>query len=235
MQDCKRQQLASSCPSVCLCAWNNSLPTGRIFMKFYICAFFSKFCREIKVLLKSEKNNACFTWRRFHILDNISPISLRIKNVSNNYCRENQGTYFTFNKFFLENRTVYEIMSKHVVESGGLQTIWRLHVIRAYTRPRPCIHTHTRARSHTQTHTHTHKYIILIAFPRQQWFRERVSLLRYIYIACLVMYVLGLCCGLVLHNIHKSSTVLIWLQNDPVLEASSCWDISETPCRLSNP
>jgi hypothetical protein len=34
-------------------------------------------------------------------------------------------------------------------------------------------------------HTHT-KYVILIAFPLQQWLQERVSLLRYTYIACLI-------------------------------------------------
>ena len=32
---------------------------------------------------------------------------------------------------------------------------------------------------HTHTHTHTHKYVILTAFPRQQWFRKRASMLRY--------------------------------------------------------
>jgi hypothetical protein len=36
--------------------------------------------------------------------------------------------------------------------------------------------------------TDTHpKYVILIAFPRQQWLRERSSVLRYTYIACLVL------------------------------------------------
>jgi hypothetical protein len=31
----------------------------------------------------------------------------------------------------------------------------------------------------THTHTHTHsEYVILIAFPRQQWLQERASLLR---------------------------------------------------------
>jgi hypothetical protein len=29
------------------------------------------------------------------------------------------------------------------------------------------------------------EYVILIAFPLQQWLRERASLLRYTYIACL--------------------------------------------------
>ena len=35
------------------------------------------------------------------------------------------------------------------------------------------------------TDTHS-QYIILIAFPRQQWLRERALVLRYTYIACLV-------------------------------------------------
>ena len=35
-----------------------------------------------------------------------------------------------------------------------------------------------------QTHS---EYIILIAFPRQQWLRERSSMLPYTYIACLVV------------------------------------------------
>jgi hypothetical protein len=30
------------------------------------------------------------------------------------------------------------------------------------------------------------EYVILIAFPRQEWLRERSSMLRYTHIACLV-------------------------------------------------
>jgi hypothetical protein len=36
------------------------------------------------------------------------------------------------------------------------------------------------------TDTHS-EYVILIAFPQQQWLRERASLLRYRYISCLVL------------------------------------------------
>jgi hypothetical protein len=36
------------------------------------------------------------------------------------------------------------------------------------------------------TDTHS-QYRILIAFPVQQWLRERASMLRYTYITCLVM------------------------------------------------
>jgi hypothetical protein len=32
------------------------------------------------------------------------------------------------------------------------------------------------------------EYVILIAFPRQEWLRENVSMLRHTYIACLVLY-----------------------------------------------
>jgi hypothetical protein len=36
------------------------------------------------------------------------------------------------------------------------------------------------------TDTHS-EYAIFITFPRQQWFHERASMLRYTYIACLVL------------------------------------------------
>ena len=42
------------------------------------------------------------------------------------------------------------------------------------------------------TDTHS-EYVILIAFPRQQWLRERTSLLR-LYVQCLSRYILnGIC------------------------------------------
>ena len=50
-------------------------------------------------------------------------------------------------------------------------------VTRSKHTPTPCTHTSVR------THTWTCARVILIAFPRQQWFRERASVLRYTYIA----------------------------------------------------
>ena len=54
--------------------------------------------------------------------------------------------------------------------------------------PHPHTHalTHPHARAHARARTHTQKCVILIAFPLQQWFHERASVLRYAYIACLV-------------------------------------------------
>jgi len=40
------------------------------------------------------------------------------------------------------------------------------------------------------TNTHS-QYVMLIAFPLQQWLNERVSMLRYTYIACIVRAVNG--------------------------------------------
>jgi hypothetical protein len=58
-------------------------------------------------------------------------------------------------------------MSKNMVEPERPQTIWRIRVAcPKATRAQARARSHT----HTHTHTHTHKYVILIAFPLQQWF-----------------------------------------------------------------
>ena len=42
--------------------------------------------------------------------------------------------------------------------------------------------------AHDDAPTHPHTYVIFMAFSRQQWFRERVSVLRYRYIVCIVTF-----------------------------------------------
>jgi hypothetical protein len=44
-------------------------------------------------------------------------ILLRMRSVSDRSCRENQHTHFMFNNFVSENRAIYEIMWKNMVES----------------------------------------------------------------------------------------------------------------------
>ena len=146
----------------------------------------------------------------FMTISRLIPITVR--NVSNKSCRKNQNTRFMFSNFFSENRVVCEIMSKNMVEPGRPQTIWRMPVawwiskathVQAHAQarthtPAPThmhtrtltharAHTHIRARAHTHTHTHTEICNKLhISYPQQQWFRERASVLRYMYIACLL-------------------------------------------------
>jgi hypothetical protein len=43
----------------------------------------------------------------------------------------------------------------------------------------------------TNMHTHS-ETVTLIAFPLQQWFRERVSILGFTYMACFVIFKLSL-------------------------------------------
>jgi hypothetical protein len=49
-------------------------------------------------------------------------ILLKMRSVSDKIRRENQNTYFMFNKFLSENRTVYE-MSENIVEPDMLKII----------------------------------------------------------------------------------------------------------------
>jgi len=83
-------------------------------------------------------------------------------------------THFVFNLFFFENRAVYEIMWKNIVERGRLQmTIWRTRIVCWITKA---------------THTQSLEYVKLIAFPLQQWSCERAPMLRYTHIACLAQW-----------------------------------------------
>jgi len=96
-----------------------------------------------------------------------------MKNVPHKSCGENQNTHFMFNNFlFFENRGVYEIMRKNTVEPDRPQmTIWRMRI--ACWIPKG-------------TNTLS-EYVILIAFPLQQWLYERASVLRRTYTASLVI------------------------------------------------
>ena len=70
-----------------------------------------------------------------------------------------------------ENRAVHEIMWENNVQPGRPHmTIWRRRIARWIPKA---------------TNTHL-GYVILIAFPLQQWFHRRVSMLRYAHISCLV-------------------------------------------------
>ena len=93
-----------------------------------------------------------------------------MRNVLDKSHRENESTHFIFDAFFfppLENRTVYEIMSKNVVETeepqmtsqyggyalrAGLARLYARTRMHTLTRPDTHMHvrTHARASMHTQ-------------------------------------------------------------------------------------
>ena len=130
-----------------------------------------------------------------------------MRNVSDKSCRENQNTHFVFNNFPPppENRAVYEIIWKNVVQCNGPQVAIRpMCIARLVSKA-------------TETHS---EYVTIIAVPLQQQLRERASMLRHTYTACLVhsqrtierfngrrLERRGLPWA-VFHEIHKRSTAL---------------------------
>ena len=99
---------------------------------------------------------------------------LRMRNVPDKSCRENQNKHFVFSTFPPppENGTVCEIMWKNIVERCGSQmTMCRKRIACWITKA---------------TNKHS-EYVILIACPLQQWLQESASALRYTYIVCLVI------------------------------------------------
>jgi len=83
----------SVCRSVGLSARENSAPTGRIFVKFYVTSFSLKSVQEIKVSLISDNNNLYFTRGPIYVTDHISLSYFRMKYALDKSCRENQNTH----------------------------------------------------------------------------------------------------------------------------------------------
>jgi hypothetical protein len=81
-------------------------------------------------------------------------------------------THILYSTTFSADLTVYVIISKNVVEPERAQVAIQRRVARWVSKA-------TRGQAHARAGARTHKYIILISFRRQQWFRERASILRY--------------------------------------------------------
>ena len=107
-----------------------------------------------------------------------SSVLLRMKNISDKGCRENQNTSFVFSYLFSKIVPFTRKRGKILYSGEGHMTIWRMRIACWITKA-------------ANTHTHTHS-VLLIAFPLQQWLHERPSMLHYTYIACLVTYIFGI-------------------------------------------
>jgi len=138
----KRPLLASACLSVRLSVRMEQLGSKWTdFREIWYLSILRKSVEKIRVSLKPDKSNGYFTWRPIYIFDHILLFLLRMRNVSDKLCRENQNTHFMFNIIFSENRAVHEIMWKNIVQLGRPQmTIWRMRL--AYWIPK-AINTHT--------------------------------------------------------------------------------------------
>ena len=96
-------------------------------------------------------------------------ILLRMRYISDKSCTENQDTFYVQYSFFF-NRAFYETMRKNVQSDKPQMTMWRMRI---------------RCWIPTVGNTHS-EYVMITAFPLQQYFHKLASMLRYTYTACLV-------------------------------------------------
>jgi hypothetical protein len=95
-----KKKLAASYPSVYLSTWNNSAPTGRIFMKFDIWVFFENLWK----IFKLHQNLTTITGTLDEDLPTLMILSrrmlLRMRDVSDKICRKKSNTCFIFSNCF---------------------------------------------------------------------------------------------------------------------------------------
>jgi hypothetical protein len=95
-----RKACTSFAISVCLSAWNNSAPSGRIIMKFDIWVFFENMSRTFKfhsylIRIRGTLHEDIWTFMtcRWTLLV--------IRNIKDGRCRENQNTRLIFNNIYI--------------------------------------------------------------------------------------------------------------------------------------
>jgi hypothetical protein len=96
------------CPSVCPHSSNRLSLDGFSFLSIF------RKCSKFQLWLHFDKNNGHFTWRPIHIFDNnyLSSSTEKCFGLTL-YCK---STHILWSITSLENRAVYEIMWKNVVE-----------------------------------------------------------------------------------------------------------------------
>jgi hypothetical protein len=77
---------------------------------------FLKICWKIHVWLKTDKNNGTLHEGLCKCMITSRWILLKMRNVSDKSCTELQNTQFMNDIFFFENRAVYEILWKNMVQ-----------------------------------------------------------------------------------------------------------------------
>jgi hypothetical protein len=145
-------------------AWYNLAPTGQISSILILSILQKKNVENIQVSLQSDKNNDTLHEDNIHFLPYLAEFFETV--------RRNQNTHFMFNNF-VSNSAVYEVnVGKYCTarQSADDNIMWNIHTVCWTTKA---------------TNTHS-EYIILTAFPLQEWLHEHTSMLCYTYVACLV-------------------------------------------------
>ena len=169
------QELPSSCLSVSASVLPNGttrLPLDGFSWNLKL-EYFSKNCRENSCLIRIEQEKRVLYMKtNIHFWSYLAQFFLEWEMFQTKFVEEIK-THILFSVTSFRKSCLLEIMLKNIVENGRPQmTILRI-------RTACCIP--------KATNTHS-KYIIITAFPLQQWLHERASTYVYTYIACLVHF-----------------------------------------------
>jgi hypothetical protein len=100
-------------------------------------------------------------------------VLLRMRNAAYKSCRENKNTHFMSSNIFLKIVQWDNVEKYRTAQRATDANIMRRMCFACWIT------------KFTDTHS---EYVMLIAFPLQQWLHERTSVFRYIYFACLVKF-----------------------------------------------
>jgi hypothetical protein len=174
--------------SVFTSAWKNSTPTRRFPMKCDMFFFFSKICQKIHVLWNSwQGQQVVYMYTCSHLWEYLPELFLEWEMFEMKVV-EKIKIHILYSKTFSLRKSCPLRDNVEKCDAGreaiNYNKIWRMciaHWISKVTRAHE--HAFAHAPGYPHNHARTQECIILIAFPRQQWFHERASVLRYTYIA----------------------------------------------------
>ena len=133
--------------SVCPSAWIISAPTGQIFMKFGIWVSLKIYWENSSFIKVWQELQVLYMQTGIHFLSYLTHFALEWEIFQTKVVEKIKA-------LFSENHAICKIMWKNIVEWGRPQvTVWRM-----------CIACWIRK----ATNAHS-EYLILIAFPLQQW------------------------------------------------------------------
>jgi hypothetical protein len=146
--------------------------------------FFSKIRRETSIFIKIRQEELVFYVKTFSHLWHLAEFFLQREMFQIEGLEKIRTHMLCSIPFFQWSCLLWDNVKKY---SGAREAaIWRRVACWISKATRAQAHAHTPATSHPPP-PHTHTYVIVFAFPPQQLLCECVSLLRYAYIACLVL------------------------------------------------
>ena len=143
--------------------------------KFDVRVVFANSVVQIQVLIKSDTNNGYFTWIPMHIFNHIALNSPYNEICSRQKLYRKTKHILCSIIFFRKSCRLWNHVKKYS-KAGQIADDNLAHAL--------CM-----LGNYGYTYKHTHpEYVILIAFPWQQWLHKRASVLRYAYLACFLPF-----------------------------------------------